>query len=201
MPTIAMPRALKLYLDKVVIKNSLQNALIGLNSKITASNCLFYNSGSNLVVMALGGEYAVDNCTFYNAGSFGLSHKNEILALSNFAQNQNGGAINTLEKADITNTIIYGTLSEEILLSNLAQAGFNYNFRNCLLKTEMDIDADNKIVNSIKNINPQFESTFDYNFRLTENSPCIDAGLDNGLLDDLDFNARQIPIDIGAFEF
>jgi hypothetical protein len=191
----------EIILDKVIIKNSLQNALIGLNSKITASNCLFYNSGSNLVVMALGGEYAVDNCTFYNAGSFGLSHKNEILALSNFAQNQNGGAINTLEKAYITNTIIYGTLSEEILLSNLTQAGFNYNFRNCLLKTEMDIDADNNIVNSIKNINPQFESTFDYNFRLTENSPCIDAGFDNGLLDDLDFNARQIPIDIGAFEF
>jgi hypothetical protein len=191
----------EIILDKVIIKNSLQNALIGLNSNITAKNCLFYNSGNNLVVLALGGEYTIDNCTFYNAGSFGLSHKNEILALSNFAQNQNGGAINTLEKADITNTIVHGTLVEEILLSNLAQAGFNYTFTNCLVKTEIDIDADNNFINCIRNLQPQFMSTSDFDFRLSQNSPCIDAGIDNGITDDLDFRARTLPPDIGAFEF
>lgn len=191
----------ELNLEKVVIKNSQQHALIALNSKLTAKNCLFYNAGNHLVVLALGGEYEVDNCTFYNSGSAGLAHQDAVLALSNFAQNQNGGAVNALQKANITNTIVFGTLSEELLLSELTQAAFNYQFKNCLIKTELDINSDSRFLNCITNENPFFENITDRDFRLREGSPCIDAGFDNGISDDLDFKARNLPIDIGAFEF
>lgn len=188
-------------LDKVVIKNSALNALIALNSNLTATNCLFHTAGGNLVALALGGDYQLDNCTFFNTGGFGVSHEEAVLALSNFAQNQNGGAINILERADITNCIVEGSLAEEISLNNLEQASFNYNFKNCLLKTQLDIAEDGNFENCIANENPRFENTSGRNFRLTENSPCIDAGFDNGITEDLDFKTRSFPIDIGAFEF
>lgn len=191
----------EINLDKVVIKKSQQHALIALNSKLTAKNCLFYGAGNHLVVLALGGDYEIDNCTFYNSGGFGLSHQNATLALSNFAQNQNGGAVNALVKADITNTIVYGTLSEEILLSELPQGAFNFEFKNCLLKTELDLSANPKFVNCIANQNPLFENISDSDYRLKNGSPCIDAGFNNGISDDLDFLVRTPPIDIGCFEF
>lgn len=191
----------EILLDKVVIKNSALNALIALNSNLSATNCLFHTAGGNLVALALGGDYQLDNCTFYNAGGFGVNHEEAVLALSNFAQNQNGGAINTLERADITNCIIDGTLAEEISLNNLEQANFNYNFKNCLIKTELDIAEDSNFENCIVNENPIFENASSRNFRLTENSPCIDVGFDNGIIEDLDFKTRSFPIDIGAFEF
>jgi hypothetical protein len=149
----------------------------------------------------LGGDYEIDNCTFYNAGGQGLSHQNATFALSNFAQNQNGGAVNAMQKANITNTIIYGTLTEEVLLSELPQAAFLYDFKNCLLKTELDISSSARFTNCIANQNPLFENTSDGDFRLRNGSPCIDAGFDNGLSIDLDFATRMLPIDIGCFEF
>jgi len=191
----------EINLDKVVIAKTQQHALIALNSKLTAKNCLFYGAGSHLVVLALGGDYEIDNCTFYNAGGQGLSHQNATFALSNFAQNQNGGAVNAMQKANITNTIIYGTLTEDVLLSELPQAAFLYDFKNCLLKTELDISSSARFTNCIANQNPLFENTSDGDFRLRNGSPCIDAGFDNGLSIDLDFATRMLPIDIGCFEF
>lgn len=191
-----------LTMERVVIKNSLQSALIGLNAKITASNCLFYAAGGNLVVLALGGDYQFDNCTFYNSGGSGLSHQDEVMAISNFASNQNGGAVANLDNAIFRNTIIYGTQSEELLLNDDPQGLFNFTFQNCLIRTEMDGNIA-AFENCLINVDPSFESTSDDAFSLSETSPCIDAGIDNSMIlsTDLNFAPRSLPYDIGAYEY
>ncbi|MGB1247443.1 MAG: choice-of-anchor Q domain-containing protein [Chitinophagales bacterium] len=186
-------------LDKVLIKNTAQNALIGLNAKITAENCIFHSAGNNLVSLVLGGEYDFDNCTLYNSGGLGLSHDEELLAISDIASNGFSGGEGNLDQADFTNCIVYGTLQEEILINNSSNGAFEYQFENCLVKTLANTDT-SVYINCVVNDNPQFESTSDRDFHLTENSPCIDAGTNNGVVDDYSFNTRTNQ-DIGAFEF
>lgn len=187
----------KIVLDKVQIKNSAQNALLVINSDVEATNSLFYNSGNNTIGVALGGKIKMNNCTIHNKG-VASSDASASLVLSNYIQTNTGTGVNDLESADFINCIIYGSLEEQLAFSKDEQVNFNYNFEHCALKSERQ--AENNFTNCIFNQNPLFSDPNFGEFNLQENSPCIGAGKNNGITDDLYFNPRNT-LDIGAVAY
>ena len=186
-----------ILLDKVQIKNSALNALIAINANIVVTNSMFYHSGAQTVAIGLGGNIQFDNCTIYNSGIAGSDEK-EALILSNIAQTATGTGVHPLDMAAFTNCIFYGNANEKLSFNKDNQAAFNYAFKNCLIKTE---DATNPFFeNCIINQNPNFENTSDDNFHLKSNSPCIAAGFNNGLTEDIYFSPRTNN-DIGAIAY
>lgn len=186
-----------ILLDKVIIKNSALNSSLFINSKVKATNCLFYRSGSNTMTIALGGEIEFDNSTIYSTSVSGSDSK-ESLILSNYLQTNLGAGLNHLTKAAFTNCILYGSNEEQLILSKDDQVDFNLSFTNCLIKTELSVDAN--YTNCKINQNPSFENSSEGNFFLSDNSPCINAGVDNGIYEDLYFNIRT-NFDIGAVAY
>jgi len=186
-----------ILLEKVQIKNASRNAIVSINSKIKATNCLFHSTGNHTVAIALGGSVAFDNCTMHTNGTSG-SNDSEILVLSNFLQTNKGAGLNHLTNADFTNCIIYANAEEQIVLSQDEQVDFNYSFKNCLLKTQLENQTN--FTDCIFNQNPDFVSISDDNFNLESSSPCIATGFNNGILDDLYFNTRT-NFDIGAIAY
>jgi hypothetical protein len=188
----------EILLDKVEIKNSSQNAFIAINCKSSVTNSLFYASGSQTVAIALGGEATFDNCTIYNNGTSG-SDASEAIILSNFAQTSIGeGGLNHLDKADFTNTIIHGSAEEKLAFSTDDQVDFNYSFTNCLIKSQLE--SEGGFTDCLFNQDPNFEDTAEDNFHLKDTSPCINAGIDNGILVDIYFTPRG-NFDIGAVAY
>ncbi|MDX1627407.1 MAG: choice-of-anchor Q domain-containing protein, partial [Fulvivirga sp.] len=95
------------------------------------------------------------------------------------------------------NSILWGSLNDELLLSNAGGAGFDLNILNSILKT-----ADNELIgeSNILNENPQFVAPREYNYALDTLSPAKDAGQEIGILLDLEGKSRDSQPDIGAFE-
>ncbi len=186
-----------ILLDKVRIKNASLNALLAINCKLNVVNSIFYATGQNTVAIALGGKVTFDNCTMYNNGVSG-SDDSETLILSNYFKSYKGAGLNHLEQADFTNCIVYGNANEQIIFSKDEQVDFNYQFTNCLLKTQLD--TQNGFTNCIINENPNFVNASSGNFYLEDNSPCINTGADNGIYEDIYFNTRS-NFDMGAVAY
>lgn len=183
-----------LNLDKVKIEYSGAASLFCLDAQVNARNCLFNNANNNLATLAMGGQYVFDNCTFNGTG------EGEALALSNFASIGNQGRFGDLTVANFTNCIIYGGKSDELLINNETSAAFNFQFDNCLIRTTLETDT-STFVDCVINQNPSFDNNASREFTLSSSSPCIAAGKNNTLLDDLYCNPHNTPKDIGAVAF
>lgn len=181
-------------MDKVKISFSANSSLFCLNSRVTASNCIFNSASNSLATLAMGGDYQFDNCTFSGTG------QNEALALSNFASNGIQGSYGDLSQANFVNCIIYGGKSDELLLNDENNAAFNFLFENSLIRTSLDTDT-TTFVDCVINMNPSFDSSADNEFSLGSSSPCIGAGKSNSMIDDFYCQPHNSPIDIGAVAY
>lgn len=197
-----------------IVKNSLYNAIYGFNAKITADNSLFYVAGEHLVKLGLGGEYRFTNCTLYNSGSKYVSHEKESLLLSNLVSD---GTTNYEEplKTTFANTIVYGSLENEIVFSNVEDlnlTNFDNSFSYSLIKTKADTFALFTTTNNqnLFNQDPLFKNFSEGNFTLSDSSgyfsPAIDycpTGLGNDIFDNLrpvSKTTNTNKYDIGAVE-
>jgi len=195
----------KLTLNECIIDNIYDVGIYGIETSISAANCLISNCGKN-VQLVYGGNYQFIHCTMPTIANNYIAHKDPVLYISNYVQA--GGNVFTDDlSAVFTNCIIWaenGTAENEVITSKQGAAAFNVNFTNCLWKvktTPSNITA----ANIINNTNPVFDSinvtkNF-FNFRLKENSPAIDKGIITGLATDLDGNPRTTGLpDLGAYE-
>ncbi|MEZ4928677.1 MAG: hypothetical protein R2777_01510 [Chitinophagales bacterium] len=181
----------QLVLDKVKIKNTSNTALFCLNANVECNNSIFYSAGNGLATLAMGGNYDFTNCTFYGTG------EQAAVALSNYASNGTQGGYGNLTAANFTNCIIYGSKNDEFSINNDDIADFNFDLKNCLVKTSLNTDT-STYTNCIFNQNPQFENTQEGNFHLRDNSPCIATGTNSTYLYDYYCNLHNNPFDIGA---
>jgi hypothetical protein len=182
-----------------IIRNSLVNGLFGINSELHAQNCLFYNAGDNMVAFGLGGRYIFTHCTFANYGSIYLDHKKPSLLISDYAKFGSTDLSSPLE-AYFTNCIVYGSVENEIDTFIINSQSL-YRFANCLLKTTRNVTNGVFYSSCIKNEDPQFKDRTKDNYRITENSPCRNAGAPTSITTDLDGNTRDATPDIGCYEF
>lgn len=197
----------KLTLNSCVLDNIYDIALLGSEGNIKADNCLISNVGYGLFTIG-GGTYNFNYCTFASINNFYLSHKNPLINLSNTSEDN---SINGALICNINNSIIYGDggfVENEVVITKINNNNtLTANLTNCLVK-QKNFSSQNILTNDILlNQNPQFDSINlnkrIFNFRLKNNSPCIDfANTSNNLDFDLNKNQRPKGIrnDIGCYE-
>ena len=121
--------------------NTLGGGLIGFHSNIVAENCLVYNNGGNSVQLLFGGNYEFNYCTF---SSFGVDAA--ALAMSNFwCYDPDCELAEEFDlNATFVNCIITGSKTDEIVLADAqANAAFNYQLTNCIIREDelTDVEA------------------------------------------------------------
>ena len=196
----------KLTLSKCIVDNIYDVGISGINTEISADNCLISNCGSN-VVLSYGGDYHFTFCTVVTYGNIYINHKNPVLQVNDFF-GVNGLIYTAPLKAFFTNCIFWGDngiVANEIFVQKQGTGLFDVQFNHVLYKTKEDI-ANAVFIASIKNIDPGFNSvntsrnTYDFRFNNNPLSPALNSGVATDFLYDLDGKLRDASPDLGCYE-
>lgn len=192
----------KLTLNETIIDNAFDAGLLGINTSIAARNLLVSNCGKNILLVN-GGNYNFTHCTAATFSNSYIQHKQPVMVLTNYLNNTTN-ILNAVFRNCIfwgdNNGIVPGEVVTDINGSNPPVL-----FDNVLWRVK-DIPAfvllQGKVIN---NQNPLFDtiniSQKNYSFRLKNNSPAIDKGINAGINFDLDGNPRPVRLpDLGAYE-
>lgn len=191
----------KLVLSETIIDNAYDAGLLGAYTSIKAQNLLINNSGKNLILVS-GGDYEFNHCTVTAFSNYLMPHKDPVLTLSDYF---NQSAPNSLN-AVFRNCIFWGEggqVDNEVKLLKKGTA-FNVQFNNVLWRQKENL-SNVTATSVINNQDPAFENVSTeknrYNFRLKENSPALNKGINTLVTLDLDGNKRPVGIpDLGAYE-
>ncbi|HTE11263.1 MAG TPA: hypothetical protein VK645_09835, partial [Chitinophagaceae bacterium] len=108
----------KLTLNECIIDNIYDVGIYGIETSISAANCLTSNCGKN-VQLVYGGNYQFIHCTMPTIANNYIAHKDPVLYISNYVQA--GGNVFTDDlSAVFTNCIIWaenGTAENEVITS------------------------------------------------------------------------------------
>jgi hypothetical protein len=193
----------KVTLNECVIDNSYDAGIITLNSSVTARNCLISNCGRNIVLIK-GGDYNFTHCTVASFSNGYIQHREPVLQIRNFDANNNTEILN----ATFRNCIFWGengTTDDEVAVEKAGSTSFTLDFSNNIWKVQT---ASSAITTNQDNItsDPFFDSidisNQYYNFRLKDDSPAKDKGVNTSVTIDLDGNPRPVGLkpDLGCFE-
>jgi hypothetical protein len=200
----------KLTLNECILDNIYDIGLYGIQSSISARNCLISNCGKN-VALVYGGNYQFTHCTLVDSSNYYVSHKDPALTISNNIQ-QGGSTLASDLNVTFSNSIIWGSsdsgsnrlVPEELVVSKSGSGTFQVNFDHCLWKmgtVPAGIHTQSMIVNQY----PLFDSINTdkryYSFRLKAGSPALEKAAPGTLNLDLDGNPRPVGLpDIGCYE-
>lgn len=193
----------KVTLNECVIDNSYDAGIITLNSSVTAINCLISNCGRNIVLIK-GGDYNFTHCTVASFSNGYIQHKEPVLQIRNFDANNN----TEIMDAAFRNCIFWGengTTDDEVAIEKAGSTSFTLDFSSNIWKVQT---ASSAITTNQDNItsDPLFDSidvsNQFYNFRLKDDSPAKDKGVNTSVTIDLDGNPRPVGLkpDLGCFE-
>ncbi|MDH5602602.1 MAG: right-handed parallel beta-helix repeat-containing protein, partial [Cyclobacteriaceae bacterium] len=186
----------EVVLSETRIENMSEYGILTFTSDLTATNTLVNSCRLGCVGNFAGGNYRYTHCTFSN---FPVNFSAEGPAVV-FSDNLLLSDNSVLEKdisVSLINSIIWGMNKDEITLSTTGYKVFTLLMNNNLLKTT---DTSLGLGNNILNKDPLFINTALYNYHTDTNSPARDAGLNQGILIDLEGNTRDATPDIGAYE-
>ncbi len=196
----------KLKISQCIIDNAYDAGLLCINTSLVADNSLISNCGSN-VALLFGGNYTLTHCTVATYSNNYITHKNPVLLANNFLT-QGTTTLTSNMTAAFTNCIFwgdFGLVDNEVSVTKQGANSFIVAFNNCLYKAQTD-PASATFTNSIKNLNPSFDSIDAnrryYDFRISNPAaPGINKGIATGLLKDLDNKNRNMGLpDMGAYE-
>ena len=181
--------------NNTIIENMTDSGILGFSADITANNTLINNCAVYTVGHFIGGTYRYNHCTFANF-SFDFFRDQPSVV---WADNVIAGEETLIDDFNLRmfNTIIWGSLSEELLLSSTGEASFEVFLANNIIKTEIEgFDINGNIINE----DPSFVDPFLYDYSLDTLSVAKDAGLVTTITTDLPGNNRDLAPDIGAYE-
>lgn len=194
----------KLSMNQCTLDNIYDAGIYGINSQISAVNCLISNSGMNILV-ARGGRYEFTHCTVASYANLFIPHSKPVCILSNWdSTNQ----INSFDlSATLTNNIFWGengTVEDEILISKRGNNSFNITLENNLYKAANPL-TNATLLNNLVNLPPLFDSIADngryFDFRINKGrSPVINKGKAVGITVDRDGLPRDAQPDLGSYE-
>ena len=190
----------KLILSNSIIKNMQVAAYIGYHSELLAFNNVMYNCGNYLIYGVGGGNYNLKQNTFVG---YNINFPRKTASLS-FSDYLSVNAYNKLQ-IDLTNNIIWGSLTNELDIQKKSSAMVQLNFWSNLIRCTNSTYKSN---GNILNIDPLFINQEMENFELSANSLARKKGADlntdpyfTGYLNkDIKDNIRISPSTLGSYE-
>ena len=192
-----------LTLNQCIFDNIKDVAIGGVNTSISATNCLVSNSGNN-VVLSSGGQYRFNQCTIVGYDNSNISHTKPVMSISN---TDSSNKVYSLD-CSILNSIIYGSsgiVNNELSITKKSGTQhYEVAFTNTLYKSQDDISSLATLTNCKVNQLPLFvnvKTDSAFNFRLADNSPCLNAGANSTTTIDILGNARpSFNPDLGCYQ-
>jgi len=192
------------------IENMSYAGIFAQGTTILAANSIIANCGTYAVALMIGGSYEFYHCTIANFYRYGTRTTASVV-LNNYFVADDVVYVRPLDNAVFSNCIIYGGRETEIEIFNTINdvplpGNFNYLFDHCLVQVDtMDTSNEDHFRNLLKNINPLFMSTFEYDYHLDTLSPVKDFGdptISKYFPFDLDNQNRTVDDgpDLGAYE-
>ncbi|NNE30391.1 MAG: hypothetical protein HKN16_12195 [Saprospiraceae bacterium] len=206
---VVVDSAANLEIDQTQIFNTSSNAIFAQHAEVSATNSLFYNNGSAALRLGFGGDYDFTYCTI---GSFGNDQQSVFMdnlsCLDPFCGTYLANDLN----ATFINSVFFGSNSDQIGLSAVPEAEFNYFFEHCVLRVDDLLDPEVGYPDFFDNANstlnadrtdPMFFSVEDDDYRLDTLSIAEGKAIPvSGIDVDLDGNERdEGSPDIGCFEY
>lgn len=197
----------KVQLQECIIDNAYDAGVLGINSSITARNCLISNCGNN-IGFVLGGNYSFTHCTAASFSNLYIVHQTPVLVATNYLKQNNNTFLTGNLNAAFTNCIFwgqFGAVDDEVVADKIGTNTFNVTLTNCLYNLKNSLNPLITSTGGLLNQVPLFDSVNTgaqfYNFRLKTGSPAINSGVSAGVSIDLDGNPRPVGIpDRGCFE-
>jgi len=186
-------------------------------TSIDAYNTVIGDCGSSCIELQYEGSYAFNHCTMANYWSpFYSNRKTPAVLIANYipvydsVKEEWVPLVSDIEKAEFTNSIIYGSRNNEILISKADDGELNYRFDRLLAKLDEEVYnfyTDPDFIGIYVNQDPMFDS-LRVSYELDSLSPAIDVGLVEYATEhplDKNGNSRLRPSDngpdLGAYEF
>lgn len=204
------PSGTKLTLNQTIIENAWEQGIWAVNTSINATNLLVSNCGQNILLFG-GGNYDFRHCTSVSFSTAYMPHKKPVLTVLDYYIQNNVATIFPLQAA-FTNCIFWGEANgftdNEVVVDKKGSQTKTITFDHVLWRVK---DAPSlvftNIVGNPLNIDPLFDSVntsrriFDYRIN-KKNSPAVDAGVDAGVIVDLQGLPRPVGLkpDLGAYE-
>lgn len=194
--TLASPTAIRSFDSKVIVRNSIIHnnqfgGIIGFNSNIKIINSLIHNNNG----------YDKSNKTYWGSGIV-IENGEANLINSIFTNHAYYGIINSNNPPITINNCCFWNNDESFMSSPVNYIG-----------TIVTVNLNGDSCDAYKNIfiDPQFTDTTNYDFTLIEESPCIEAGLNDSIYFNTDVlgnirifdgnNDNDTIVDIGPYEF
>ena len=185
-------------LSNTQIYNTALVGLYGLNGSVLGENLVVGNSGISNLWLRLGGDYTFVHSTFANYWTQSFRNTPAV-QIDNFLETEAELQTADLTKAYFTNCIIYGNKAEELILSRVVAAGFNFKFENCLIRfddqfndfadlAEYDFTNEAFYKDIVRSENPLFKNTLRNDYRIDLTSPAKNIGNPQA--------SQQVPLDI-----
>ncbi|ETZ24606.1 hypothetical protein [Pedobacter sp. V48] len=190
----------KLALTNSTIKNMAIAGFVGYTAQLDAYNNLFYNAGQYLLYGVSGGRYNLKQNTFA-----GYNTKLPRRTPSLYFSDASSGYPSKNLKILMVNNIIWGSLTEELLVDKKSTAAIEIELSNNAIKTMFKTYQGNS---NLLNIDPSFVDPLRYNFMLQNNSAVLNKGrnlsadpaFDLFLNKDLNNLPRIFPSELGCYE-
>jgi len=186
------------------IYNSSNFGILAQNAKIEGENIAINTAGKAALACTYGGNYLFTHCTFNNNWN---SSQQFALSISNYKTDINSETAN-LTRATFNNCIIYGAYANELNLDKKDVATFEYQFNNCLIKS--DANSTNPLYNFNNNVrynniilnqNPRFLSIQNNKLNIDNTSAAFAKGNPAYSIPlDINGKTRTSPPDLGAYQ-
>ena len=188
-----------LTVSNTIIENMSEAGILAFTSDVTAVNTLIYNCGTYLVGNFAGGNYNYYHCTLTNDVN-DFSRSDASVQFSDNIILADNTILSDELRIEMVNTIIWGNLENELLISLEAQTNSSLAFQNNILRTSMEeFDVNENLLGQEINF-PGFVSPFQRQYQPDSLSIARDAGVDIGISSDIRKLPRDENPDIGAFE-
>jgi hypothetical protein len=189
-----------LILSNTIIENMASAGILCFTSDLAAYNVLVNNCGDYTVGNFAGGNYSYNHCTFANY-NFMFFRQDPSVVFSDNIILANNSLLTADLSVDIHNTIVWGSLKDEILLSNAGGSDFTFfSTHNILRTTNSELGINNNIINSDDVNFPKFKKPEEFIYLLDTLSPAKDAAIPSDVVFDLKGDPRGEAPDIGAYE-
>lgn len=193
----------KLTIRNSMIHHSQGYGIVTFNSSLYAENCLIATCGAENVALFQGGDYKIYDCTIATYGGDFIDHSQNVsMGILNYYPISQSQYIGDDLKADIRGCIIYGSLSDELVVDKKNDFAADIQMQHCLIKSETGLPEFVDATNNILNQDPVFKAYDKTDFHLEESSPAIGNGIAiPGITMDLDGISRPVSPSIGCYEY